>query len=52
VLQNLIGNALKFRGPEPPRVQVSVTAQGAEWLLAVRDNGIGIDLQHKERILG
>ena len=47
---NLIGNALKFRGREPPHVHVSAQPGAAEWIFAVRDNGIGIDPQHTERI--
>jgi len=50
VFQNLVGNAVKFRGTEPPRVHVSVRPNGGEWLLAVRDNGIGVDAQYAERI--
>jgi light-regulated signal transduction histidine kinase (bacteriophytochrome) len=43
VFQNLIGNAIKFRGEEPPRVHVSAQQEGDEWVFSVRDNGIGID---------
>ena len=43
VLQNLISNALKFRGPAPPRIHVSAQRDGDHWRFAVRDNGIGID---------
>jgi light-regulated signal transduction histidine kinase (bacteriophytochrome) len=50
VLQNLVGNALKFHGAEPPRVHVSAQQIKGEWRFSVRDNGIGIDLQHAERI--
>ena len=50
LLQNLIGNALKFRGGSPPEVHVSVQDRGAEWLFGVRDNGIGIEPQYFERI--
>ena len=51
LLQNLIGNAIKFRRPEAP-VQVHVTAahEGAEWVFSVRDNGIGIPAGQAERI--
>jgi light-regulated signal transduction histidine kinase (bacteriophytochrome) len=52
VFQNLLGNAIKFRGPEPLRIQVSAERQGALWRFAVRDNGIGIDPEHFERIFG
>ncbi|PYS96092.1 MAG: hybrid sensor histidine kinase/response regulator [Acidobacteria bacterium] len=50
LFQNLIGNAVKFRGAERPRVHVGVEAKDTEWLLMVRDNGIGIEPRHLERI--
>jgi light-regulated signal transduction histidine kinase (bacteriophytochrome) len=50
LFQNLISNAIKFHGAEPPQIQVSATRQGAEWQFAVRDNGIGIEQQYAERI--
>lgn len=43
LFQNLIGNAVKFRGGAPPQVHVSAVRDGSEWVFAVRDNGIGID---------
>jgi hypothetical protein len=52
LFQNLIGNAIKFRGSEPPRVHISAERKGKEWVFAVRDNGIGIDPQYHERIFG
>jgi signal transduction histidine kinase len=42
VFQNLVGNALKFRGPDPPMVQILAEKQGPDWLFSVADNGIGI----------
>lgn len=50
LFQNLIGNAVKFRGAETPRVHVSARRQGDEWLLSVSDNGIGIEPQFADRI--
>jgi PAS domain S-box-containing protein len=50
LFQNLIGNAVKFHGKEPPRVHVSAALQGREWLFSVRDNGIGIAQEYQERI--
>jgi PAS domain S-box-containing protein len=50
VFQNLIANAIKFRGEEPPRIRIAAEARGKEWVFSVRDNGIGIDPQHLERI--
>jgi PAS domain S-box-containing protein len=50
VLQNLVGNGLKFRGAEPPCVHVSAERRGGEWLVSVRDNGIGIAPEYAQRI--
>jgi|GEM_PF-1050711 len=50
LFQNLIGNALKFHGDSPPRVEVTAEARGAEVRFSVRDWGIGIDAQDFERI--
>ena len=50
VLANLIGNALKFHGPEPPRVHVGVRRDGRHWRFSVKDNGIGIEPQFFERV--
>jgi light-regulated signal transduction histidine kinase (bacteriophytochrome) len=50
VFQNIIGNSLKFRGEEPPRVHVSAVKDGNEWVFSVKDNGIGIESRHLDRI--
>ncbi len=44
LFQNLIGNALKYREPgETPRIHIAAERQGAEWVISMRDNGIGFD---------
>ena len=47
---NLVSNALKFRGSTPPAIRISAVRRDGEWLLSVRDNGIGIHPQYFERI--
>ncbi|MFY9562453.1 MAG: ATP-binding protein [Terriglobales bacterium] len=50
LFQNLIGNAIKFRGKEAPVIRISAERQGARWQFAVADNGIGIAPEHKDVI--
>lgn len=50
VLQNLIANAIKFRGSEPPRIHISAAAAGDAYRFGVSDNGIGIPPDDHERI--
>ncbi len=51
LLQNLVGNAIKYRKPdEKPLVSVSAIDSGEEWIFAVKDNGIGIEPAYHDRI--
>jgi len=50
LFQNLISNALKFHGEQPPRVHISANPQGKHWVFKVQDHGIGIAPQFAERI--
>jgi PAS domain S-box-containing protein len=50
VFQNLIANAIKFRGEVVPEVTIDARKTDGDWLFAVRDNGIGIEPQYFERI--
>lgn len=50
VFQNLVSNAVKFRGEESPRVHVGARQVGEDWEFSVADNGIGIEAQYAERI--
>ena len=50
LFQNLVGNAIKFRGEAAPRVHISVRGDGALWRFAVSDNGIGIEPEYSDRV--
>jgi PAS domain S-box-containing protein len=50
LLQNLIGNAIKFQSSGSPRIHIGAEHRDGEWIVSVRDNGIGIDPQFRERI--
>ncbi|NKB17902.1 MAG: PAS domain S-box protein [Pseudanabaena sp. CRU_2_10] len=50
LFQNLIGNAIKFRGEVLPQIHIGVESNNGSWLFSVRDNGIGIDPQYRDRI--
>jgi signal transduction histidine kinase len=52
VLQNLVGNAVKFRGEHPPHVEVSALRDSSEWVVTVRDNGVGVHPDQATRIFG
>jgi chemotaxis family two-component system sensor kinase Cph1 len=52
VFQNLIANAIKFAGDEPPRVSIWAARVPGAWRFTIRDNGIGVDRADADRIFG
>ena len=52
LFQNLIGNGIKYRRGDAPRVAVSAARRGDRWTIDVTDNGLGIDSQYFDRIFG
>ena len=50
LLQNLLANSLKFRNEKSPMVHLSARQEGGEWVISIRDNGIGFDPQYAEAI--
>jgi two-component system, chemotaxis family, sensor kinase Cph1 len=52
IFQNLIGNAVHYRGEESPRIHIAAKREGSDWVFSVQDNGIGIEPEFKERIFG
>ncbi len=50
VFQNLLSNALKFRGDKPPRIVITCTKDAPFWLFSFADNGIGIEAEYADRI--
>jgi signal transduction histidine kinase len=50
LFQNLISNAIKFHGAEPPTVSIKCDEDGGWWVFSIRDNGIGIDPQFSDQI--
>ena len=52
LFQNLIGNAIKYRSHEPPRVRISAQARDGGWQFSVADNGIGIEPDYLQYVFG
>lgn len=52
VFQNLIGNSIKYRTAEPPRIHIAVEERDDDWLFSFEDNGLGIDPRYHEQIFG
>lgn len=52
LLQNLVGNAIKYRGDASPKIHVGVDSVDGHWVFSVTDNGIGIEPRCHERVFG
>ena len=52
VFQNVLGNAIKYRSAQPPVIDITTSKENGEWVIAVRDNGIGMDPKYAERAFG
>lgn len=52
LFQNLVSNAIKYRGESAPRVHISAASQDGAWRFAVADNGLGIDPEYHQKIFG
>lgn len=50
LLQNLISNAIKFRGDTRPRIEIQAKNQTNKWIFSIQDNGIGISREHQKII--
>jgi signal transduction histidine kinase len=50
LFQNLIGNSLKYRSEQPPRIHVSARREGTAWVIEVADNGMGIEDKYLHKI--
>src|SRR5690606_19925690 len=52
LMQNLISNAIKYRGPEPPVIRISSELRESEYVITVADNGLGIGREFQDRVFG
>ncbi|MBI2413059.1 MAG: response regulator [Deltaproteobacteria bacterium] len=50
IFQNLISNAIKFRGGSPPLIEISAFGSPTEWVFSVADNGVGFDMKYSDRL--
>jgi chemotaxis family two-component system sensor kinase Cph1 len=50
VMQNLVGNAIKFHGPERPMVHITAERGQNDWTFSIKDNGIGLNVVYSDRI--
>jgi signal transduction histidine kinase len=52
IFQNLVSNAIKYRGSQPPRIHIGAVLKSGVWEFSVRDNGIGIEPRYKDQVFG
>ena len=52
LLENLLSNALKYRGERPPRIHISAGCRDSEAVISVQDNGIGMEPRYQEQVFG
>lgn len=52
IFQNLVSNAIKYRGDQPPRIHIGAVCEGDAWRFSVQDNGIGIEPRYKDQVFG
>ncbi|MDD3984928.1 MAG: ATP-binding protein [Methanobacterium sp.] len=50
LFQNIIGNAIKYRSEEPPKIHISVKKEKNQYLFSIKDNGIGMPSKYLEKI--
>jgi PAS domain S-box-containing protein len=52
LLQNLVGNGIKYRRADPPQIHITARRRDSDWLFSVRDNGIGIEPEYAQQVFG
>ncbi len=52
LFQNLLGNSIKYRSAEAPRIHVGAQRKEGAWVISVKDNGIGVEAEYRQRIFG
>jgi signal transduction histidine kinase len=52
IFQNLVSNAIKYRGNRPPRIHIGAVCEDGAWRFSVQDNGIGIEPRYKDQVFG
>lgn len=52
IFQNIVGNALKYRGDETPRIRIAAEREADMWRFSVKDNGIGVEPKYHQQIFG